>query len=222
VIVAIDGPAGAGKSTVSRAVARRLGMGYLDTGAMYRAVTLAALRRGIRPDDGPALAALAASLPIRLVAGDDGLRVMVGPEDVSEAIRAQPVTEAVSEVAAHPEVRAALVATQRKLLARGDWVADGRDIGTTVCPDADVKIFLTASPEVRARRRRGDLAALGVELTVDQVQAEIARRDLRDSTRAASPLRRAPDAVEVDTTAMSVEEVVERVADVILSARERR
>jgi cytidylate kinase len=195
-VVAIDGPAGAGKSTVARAVAARLGFTYLDSGAMYRCVALAALRRGASP------AQVAGS--VRIALGD---RVVLDGEDVTEAIRSADVSEAASQAAADPAVRAALVEQQRALMRAGDWVAEGRDIGTVVAPDAAVKVFLTASPQERARRRA---AELGVD--AETVLAEQSIRDERDRTRADSPLRPAADAVELDTTGLSLEEVVGRVA----------
>jgi cytidylate kinase len=199
VVVAIDGPAGAGKSTVARAVAARLGFTYLDSGAMYRCVALAALREGADP------AAVAAGIEIGL-----GERVLLDGEDVSEAIRSPSVSEAASKAAADPAVRAALVQRQRELMRAGDWVAEGRDIGTVVAPDAAVKVFLTASPQERARRRA---AELGVDEAT--VLAEQTIRDERDRTRADSPLRAADDAVVVDTTGLSLEQVVERVAGLV-------
>jgi cytidylate kinase len=194
VIVAIDGPAGAGKSTVARAVARALDFTYLDSGAMYRAVALAALRG--RED--------ARALDIGL---DNGA-VRLDGEDVSHLIRTPEVSEKASEVAADPEVRQALVAKQRELLSRGDWVAEGRDIGTVVAPDAELKVYLTAAPEERARRRAAELG-----LPVEQVLADMEQRDERDTMRAHSPLRAADDAVEVDTTGLSVDQVVEKIAE---------
>jgi cytidylate kinase len=195
-IVAIDGPAGAGKSTVARGAARALGFTYLDSGAMYRCVALALLERGGEP------AAVARSLAIEL-----GDRVRLDGRDVTEAIRAPEVSEAASRVAADPGVREALVAKQRELLHAGDWVAEGRDIGTVVAPDAEVKVFLTASDEERARRRAAELGA-----DLDTVLAEQALRDERDRSREHSPLEPAPGAVELDTTGLSVEQVVKRVA----------
>lgn len=195
-VVAIDGPAGAGKSTVARALARALGFTYLDSGAMYRSVALAARRAGAEPAD------VAADLRIEL-----GERVVVDGEDVTEEIRAPEVSEDASRAAADPRVREAMVAKQRALLADGDWVAEGRDIGTVVAPDADVKVFLTASPEERAERRARELGA-----DEAAVLAELRVRDERDATREHSPLRPAPGAVQLDTTGLSVDQVVERIA----------
>jgi len=202
VIVAVDGPAGAGKSTVARAAADALGFTYLDSGAMYRAVALAALERG-RP---PAEVARDAAIEL-----GDGVRL--DGRDVTAAIRAPAVSEAASRVAGDPEVRAALVERQRALLANGDWVAEGRDIGTVVAPDAAVKVFLTASPEERARRRAAELGADERAVLADQ-----ALRDERDRTRAHSPLRPASGAVELDTTGLSVDQVVGRIAELVSAA----
>jgi cytidylate kinase len=211
VIVAIDGPAGAGKSTVAREVARRLGAAYLDTGAMYRALTLLAARRGVAPSDGPALAALARDHPVGIVPTDDGDRVIVDGEDVTAEIRTPEVAALVSEVSAHADVRAQMVAAQRALMASGDWVSDGRDVGSTVCPDAEVKVFLTASPEERARRRRAELVAGGIDVDEATVLEDVLRRDELDSTRAASPLRIAAGAVVVDSSNLDAG----RVADIV-------
>ena len=201
-IVAIDGPAGAGKSTVARALARALGYAYLDSGAMYRAVALMTLRHGGAASDQ------AERLALQL---DD--RVMVDGEDVTEAIRAPEVSEAASRVATNPRVREALARKQRELLTSGNWVAEGRDIGTVVAPDAPVKVFLTADPAERARRRAEELG--GDLLTVQRDQA---LRDAQDAGREYSPLALAPGAVELDTTGLSVDEVVERIADMVRSA----
>jgi cytidylate kinase len=203
VVIAIDGPAGAGKSTVARALARELGFGYLDSGAMYRAAALETLRRGGDP------ARRAAELDVEL-----GDRVLVRGEDVTGAIRDPAVSERASRIATMSDVRSALAGKQRELLAGGDWVAEGRDIGTVVAPDAELKVFLTAGPEERARRRAAELGA-----DVDVVLREQALRDAQDESREHSPLRAADDAVEVDTSGLSVEEVVERIARL---ARERR
>lgn len=205
-VIAIDGPAGAGKSSVARAAARELGFTYLNSGAMYRSVALAALERDASP------AALAPALDIR-----PGERVLVDGRDVTEAIRAPAVTEAASRAATDPEVRRALVALQRGMLSHGDWVAEGRDIGTVVSPDAEVKVFLTASPEERARRR-------AVELGVDPktVLAEQAIRDRRDAEREYSPLKPAAGAVVLDTSGLSLEEVVARIVELVKASLSKR
>jgi cytidylate kinase len=202
-VVAIDGPAGAGKSTVARAVARALGFTYLDSGAMYRAVGLMAQRHGGAASDR------AEELDIRL-----GERVLVDGEDVTEAIRSPEVSEAASKVATNERVRAALVKKQRELLASGDWVAEGRDIGTVVAPDAEVKVFLTASPEERARRRAEELGT-----DVDTVLRDQTLRDAQDMEREHSPLMAAPGAVELDTSGLSVDDVVARIVELVERAR---
>jgi cytidylate kinase len=202
-VVAIDGPAGAGKSTVARAAARALGFTYLDSGAMYRAVGLMTSRNG-----GPA-AERADELDIQL-----GERVLANGEDVTEAIRTPEVSEAASRVAIDPAVRQALVKKQRELLSRGDWVAEGRDIGTVVAPGAEVKVYLTASPEERARRRAAELGT-----DVDMVMRDQALRDAQDMDREHSPLMQAPGAVELDTSGLSVDEVVERIVELVENAR---
>jgi cytidylate kinase len=194
-VIAIDGPAGAGKSSVARAVADRLGYTYLDSGAMYRSVALAALRRGVEP------AVVAPEARIEL-----GDRVLLDGDDITDAIRTPEVSEAASRAAADPSVRKAMVALQRRLLADGDWVAEGRDIGTVVAPDAKVKVFLTASPEERARRRAAELGA-----DPETVLAEQTLRDERDRNREHSPLEPAPGAVELDTTGLTLDEVVRRI-----------
>jgi cytidylate kinase len=208
-VIAIDGPAGAGKSSVARAVAAALGFTYLDSGAMYRCVALAALRGGADLDDPAALGELARSLRIEL---DDG-RVGLDGGDVSARIREPDVTAAASRVSVHPPVREAMVAEQRRLIAAGRYVAEGRDIGTVVSPDAPLKAFLTATPEERARRRAAQTGE--DEAAVLAAQRE---RDERDETRAHSALRAAADAVEIDTTGLSLDEVVARV---VALARER-
>lgn len=214
-IVAIDGPAGAGKSTVARVVARRLGLAYLDTGAMYRALTWLAQQRAIPPSDAEALAALARENPIEIEPTDDGDRVRVAGRDVTAEIRMPEVAAAVSEVSAHPGVREEVVAAQRAVLARGSWVSDGRDVGTVVCPQADLKVFLTASLEERARRRRSDLARRGVEVDEEQVREDVRRRDHWDSTRAVSPLRPADDAVVIDSSSLEADEVADLVVALV-------
>ncbi|HEX9966610.1 MAG TPA: (d)CMP kinase [Solirubrobacterales bacterium] len=208
-VIALDGPAGAGKSTVARAVAAALGFTYLDSGAMYRCVALAALKRGVDPEDGEGCGELARSLRIEL----DGGRVALDERDVSAAIRTPEVTEAASRVSVHAGVREAMVARQRELVAAGRYVAEGRDIGTVVSPDSPLKVFLTASEEERARRR-----ALETGENLDAVLGAQRERDRRDETRELSALRPAEDAVEIDTTGLSLDEVVERV---VALARER-
>ena len=218
-IVAIDGPAGAGKSTVARAVADAMGVGYVDTGAMYRALTLLALRTGVDVADGPALAELAREHPVTLEHGRAGLRVFIAGDDVTMAIREADVTANVSEVAAHPDVRAEMVARQRDIMGAGDWVSDGRDIGSVVCPDAEVKVFLTASVDERARRRHAELVARGEQVDLRAIRDDVERRDHADSSRAASPLVVADGAEIVDTTGMGIDEVVARIAGMAQEAR---
>jgi CMP/dCMP kinase len=202
-IVAIDGPAGAGKSSVARGVADALGFTYLNSGSMYRAVGLVTLR------EGGAASEHAEALQIEL-----GDRVLVNGEDVTEELRTPDVSEAASRVATNEKVRAALVRKQRELLASGDWVVEGRDIGTVVAPDAPLKVFLTASPEERARRRAAELGT-----DVDTVLRDQALRDAQDSRREHSPLQVAPGAIELDTTGRSVDEVVQQIADLVRARR---
>ncbi len=202
-IVAIDGPAGAGKSTVARAAARALGFTYLDSGAMYRTVGLLTLRHG------GAASEQAEGLEIAL-----GERVLANGEDVTEAIRAPEVSEAASKVATNPKVRAALVEKQRELIGTGDWVAEGRDIGTVVAPDAAVKVFLTAGPEERARRRADELGT-----DVETVRRDQALRDAQDESREHSPLAVAPGAVELDTTGLGIDDVVARIVELVERSR---
>ena len=208
-VIAIDGPAGAGKSTVARAVAAELGFTYLDSGAMYRSVALAALEDGVDVDAAEALGELARGLEIGL----RGRRVLLGERDVSDAIRAPQVTAAASRVSVHPAVREAMVARQRELIAAGRYVAEGRDIGTVVSPDSPLKVFLTASDEERARRRAAETG----EDVASVLEAQ-RRRDARDTEREHGALRTAADAVEIDTTGLGLEEVVGRV---VALARER-
>ena len=205
-VIAIDGPAGAGKSTVARAVAAQLGFAYLDTGAMYRCVALAASRTGRPPEQ------VARESRISLSG-----RILLDGRDVTEAIRTPEVSQEASRISTDPAVREALVAQQQELLREGDWVAEGRDIGTVVAPHAGVKVFLTADPEERARRRARELHA--DESTVLHEQR---RRDEQDATRAVSPLVQAPDAIALDTTGLSLDEVVERVLTLAARAEARR
>lgn len=210
-VIAIDGPAGAGKSTVGRALAERLGLGYLDTGAMYRAMTFAALRRGVPEGDLTAVAAMAPDVEISIADG----AVVVDGVDATAAIRGREVTEAVSQIAANPTVRAVLVEQQRAWVReRGGGVVEGRDIGSVVFPDADLKLYVTASPRVRAERRVRDIGG-----DVDDVERSIIQRDRYDSSRDHSPLTEAADAVVVDTTGMTIDEVVEQVLGLLDAAR---
>ena len=201
-VIAIDGPAGAGKSTVAREVARVLGFTFMDSGAMYRCVALAALERGVQPDEPAAVSELARGLDIEL----EGPVVRLDGRDVGEAIREPKVTAAASRLSVHPEVREAMVARQRRMIESGDYVAEGRDIGTVVSPDAALKVFLTASEEERARRRSQQ-----TNEPFEQVLTAIRARDERDSTRRHGALRAAEDAVALDTTGVPAEEVVQRV-----------
>jgi CMP/dCMP kinase len=199
VIVAIDGPAGSGKSTVARSLAERLGFGYLDTGAMYRALTWLALEDGLELDDGGALGALAAVNAVTF----EGDRVLVRGEDVTEAIRAPRIDRVVSTVARHPEVRAIMRERQRELAEVGDVVIEGRDIGTVVWPEAEVKVYLVADPSERARRRQADHPDIGAEA----LATDLRLRDERD----AAQMQAAPDARKIDTTELSVDEVLDEI-----------
>lgn len=204
-VIAIDGPAGAGKSTVARALAERLGATYLDSGAMYRSVALLTLREGADPDDAAAVEPLVEGLEI----GMDGRRITLAGEDVSAAIRTPEVSAAASRVSVHRGVRAAMVARQRELLQSGAWVAEGRDIGTVVFPEAPLKVFLTASDEERARRRAAESGSHHAEVLAAQRD-----RDARDREREYGALVAAADAVEVDTTGLGLEAVVERITEI--------
>jgi len=212
-VIAIDGPSGAGKSTAGRALARRLGYVFLDTGAMYRAAALKALREGVSLDAGDELAALARRTRIDLEGGGEAVRV--DGEDVTSAIRTREVSAAASRVSVHPQVRRLMVARQQELGRGGGVVLDGRDVGTVVFPDADVKLYLDADPRRRAERRHAELAAAGVDSDVDAIEREIRARDHADSTRPDSPLTRAPDAVYLDTTGLAPDEVVQRMERIV-------
>ncbi len=214
-IIAIDGPSGAGKSTVAKSVAKRLGFSCLDTGAMYRAVAWQALQNGIDLEDGDALGKIADEYPIEFstVAGDPAPKtVSIGGVDVTNAIRTAEIDKAVSPVSATPSVREALVRQQQRIGAAGNYVVDGRDIGTVVFPNAEVKIFLTASAEERAHRRVRQNADRGVgSIDYDEVLADIRRRDEYDSSRAMSPLKPAEDAVHIDSTSTYIEVVIDTI-----------
>ncbi|RVX39654.1 cytidylate kinase [Nonomuraea polychroma] len=213
-VVAMDGPSGSGKSSVSRGVARALGLRYLDTGAMYRAMTWWMLQQGVDLADPAAIAARCGEPRIVSGTDPDGPTIHVDDVDVAGPIRETEVTGAVSAVAAVPEVRVRLVALQREIIGAGDIVVEGRDIGSVVCPDAPVKVYLTASPEARAQRRSAELAGT----TAEAQQEAMARRDTLDSTRKTDPLSMAAGAVEVDTTALTLEEVI---AEVLRLVKER-
>ena len=214
-IVAIDGPAGAGKSTAARMLAKRLGYTLLDTGAIYRVMALRAREGDVDWADGPAVAALADGLELRFHLDGDLNRVFVDGKEVTTAIRTPEMSDGASRVSALPEVRAALLGIQRRIGAAGDVVVEGRDIGTVVFPDAGAKVFLTASTDERARRRVAELAAAGRPADAATTRAEIVARDERDSTRAAAPLRKADDAMEIDSSALGPDEVVARMAAVV-------
>lgn len=229
-IVAIDGPSGSGKSSVARAIARRCGLTFLDTGAMYRSVAAECLRLGVDPEDAEGAAEVARQISIEFAPAGEGQAVLANGRDVTSTIRTPEVERAVSPVSATPAVREVMVALQRKIGEKGDVVAEGRDIGTVVFPQADVKVFLTASPEARARRRAvqrggGDLATQpGATADPEQerrILADLKRRDDYDSTREASPLRAADDAVLIDSSELSFEQVVEAICSLSdeLSAR---
>ncbi len=218
-VIAVDGPSGSGKSTVSRALAHQLGARYLDTGAMYRAVTWAALARGVNPADAAALCHLARDLGLEVSTDPERFVVLVDGTDVSTAVRGRDVERAVSAVSAVRGVRAQLVARQRQIAAAGDIVVEGRDIGTVVFPHAAVKVFLTADNAVRAARRTRDAAALAAaqeqQADVRRTRAELDRRDRLDAGRKIDPLRPAADAVTLDSSAMTVDEVVEQIRTLV-------
>jgi cytidylate kinase len=212
-VIAIDGPSGAGKSTAGRLLAARLGYVFLDTGAMYRALALQALRKGVPLHAAPELARLAREARIDLAPTGDG--VWLDGEDVTAAIRSREVSAAASQVSVHPPVRREMVSRQREMGRAGGVVLDGRDIGTAVFPDADVKFYVDADPAQRARRRHEELAAAGVEADLRAIEDEIRRRDLADTTRTDSPLSRAEDAVHIDTTGLPPETVVARMLQAV-------
>ena len=214
--IAIDGPSGAGKSTLAKRLAKELGFLYLDTGAIYRTVGLHALRQGVDPGDETAVLALLPGLTVTTGYGPDGLQHMYrNGEDVTEAIREHQVSDAASKVSAIPGVRAYLLEMQRRAARESDVVMDGRDIGTVVLPEAQVKIFLTAQPEARARRRYDELLARGQQADYEQVLRDVIDRDWRDTHREVAPLKQAEDAILVDTTQLSLEESWQRLYEVV-------
>ena len=220
-VVALDGPAGAGKSTVARAVAKALGFLYVDTGALYRGVALAAKEKGVSWEDGEALGALTRALDLDFEATDEGPRLLIDGIDRAPDIRTPDVADGASKVSQHEPVRAALLDVQRQLGAAGAVVFEGRDIGTVVFPDAEVKLFLTATPEARARRRVGDLMERGKDADYGSILEAIRERDARDSSRAVAPLKPAADATTLDTTDLGFDEVVEEVVAAVREAMAR-
>lgn len=214
-IIAIDGPSAAGKSTISRILAQRLGLVYINTGAMYRALAYKAAQQALDFNDPEALSRVAEGLNLTMRGEPDQLQIVVDGEDVTEAIRSPEISQLSSVASAVPGVRRAMVALQRALGAKGGVVLEGRDIGTQVFPNADLKVFLTANPEVRARRRWIEEHSAGHPLTLEQLAEEIRARDLRDQTRADSPLRRADDAVVIDTSTLGLEEAVEQIVQLV-------
>jgi len=213
--IAIDGPAGAGKSTMAKAVAKTFGYVYVDTGALYRSVGLFALRAGIDPSDSDAVTAALALMHVELKFVHGEQRVFLNGEDVSESIRTPEASMAASAVSAIPSVRAFLFQLQKDIAAAGDCVMDGRDIGTVVLPGAQVKIFLTASPEERARRRFAELEQKKIKADYDDVLAEMKQRDFNDANRDIAPLKAAPDAVFIDSTGLNIEQSVEKIIAVV-------
>ncbi|HEX8138801.1 MAG TPA: (d)CMP kinase [Pyrinomonadaceae bacterium] len=218
-IIAIDGPSGAGKSTLGRLIARELNLLYIDTGAMYRAAALAVMESGVRLSDREAIARVVDGAQINLAGDPDSLQVMLDGRDISDEIRTEEVSHAASVISVVPEVRRALVRRQRELGSRGSVVLDGRDIGTVVFPDADIKFFLTAAPEERATRRYEEDRLRERDVTFEETLADINTRDQRDSTREDSPLVIAEDAIVIDSTELSIRDVFERMMEVI---RERQ
>lgn len=224
-MIAIDGPAASGKSTTARLVAERLGYLHIDTGAMYRAMALKVLEKGIDPTDARAIEAIVQSTEIGLEQISGELHTFLDGSDVTDKIRSPEVAKAASSVSAFKKVREAMVKEQRRMGKYGGIVLEGRDIGSVVFPEADVKIFLTATLDERARRRQKELRQKGVETSLDALRKEIAERDRKDATRDASPLVKSPDAIEIDTSHMSIEEqvktVVEKAEEIIRSRKER-
>ena len=215
--IAIDGPSGAGKSTIAKAISKKLGFIYVDTGALYRSIGLYVLNQGKDTANREEVAALLPEISVKIRYMDGTQHVYLNEEDVSDAIRKPPVSMAASNVSAHPEVRKFLLDLQRQFAIENNVVMDGRDIGTVVLPDANIKIFLTASSEERARRRCKELIQKGEQVVFEQIHEEIKQRDYNDSHRAIAPLQQAPDAILVDTTEWSLEESIEKLEAVIRS-----
>jgi cytidylate kinase len=214
-VVAIDGPAGVGKSTAARGLAQRLGYTFLDTGALYRAVALVARERQVSWDDGPGLGQLVSGLVISFMRDGDHIRVLADGHDITDKIRAPEISDGSSRVSTLPEVRMGLLGLQRQLASTADVVAEGRDVGTVVFPNARAKFFLIASLDTRARRRTLELQAKGRPAQLAEVLAEMQIRDERDRSRALAPLRRADDALEIDTSLLTPEQVIDRMAEVV-------
>lgn len=214
-IIAIDGPSGAGKSTLSKALARQLGYVNIDTGAMYRSVALSAQRSQIGPDDTEGLKALCERIKIRFIITDEGEQVLLNDENVSSAIRTPEISLLTAKFAASPIVRAEMVRLQREMGAQGGVVLEGRDIGTVVFPDAEVKFFLSATARERGRRRYEELQEKGVSVDLDQTIAEVEARDAADAEREHAPLRRAEDAIDIDSTTLSIDQVLQQMIKVV-------
>lgn len=211
ITIAIDGPAASGKSTTAREVARRLGYIYIDSGAMYRAVTLKAIREGVKVDDGESVENLAKQLDLKFGRNDNKTIIFMDGEDISEKIRTPEIDQNISPVAANPAVRKIMVQKQRAIGRAGGIVMDGRDIGSVVFPDADLKIFMLASVKERAERRKKEQEQKGVEINLEKVVSDIEYRDQQDSTRNHGPLLKAEDAIEIDTTLLTIEEQIRRI-----------
>jgi len=221
IVVAIDGPAGSGKSTIARLAAKRLGLKYLDTGAMYRALTLLALREEMDLTDGKGLAGLARRTDFGFENSDEEVKILLNGEDVSREVRGPAVDRWVSLVSSHQEVREHLVDLQREMGRSGGIVCEGRDIGTVVFPDAKVKFYIIATPQERAIRRKMQLGGVAEEMTSEEIEREMERRDREDSSREVSPLSKAPDAITIDTTHLSIEEEVTQVVEAVRRATAR-
>ncbi|GAF65315.1 cytidylate kinase [Bacillus sp. TS-2] len=215
IAIAIDGPAGAGKSTVAKLVAENLSFLYIDTGAMYRAITYAAIKKDVPLENGQKLRDLLDSISIKLISEEKGTKVLINGEDVTTDIRTNEVNQNVSLVSSHELIRVEMVERQRVLAESGQVVLDGRDIGTHVLPKAEVKVFLTASVEERAKRRYEEQLKKGIETDFEQLKQDIARRDELDSTRAIAPLKKAVDAIELDTTTLTIEQVVAKIIELV-------
>jgi len=214
-IIAIDGPSGSGKSTVAKALAAKLGLTYIDTGAMYRCAALAAIRKGINDNDGPALTVLCESMDIKFVDSLETRRVMLNEEDVTESIRSPEITMRASSISARPEVRKSMVSLQRRMGVLGGVVMEGRDIGTNVFPNADVKIFLTADDDTRAKRRFLELTEKNIGQIFKDTLEQMKKRDAQDSSRALNPLMPAPDAIQIDTSSLSLQAVIDQCLQII-------